>query len=170
MRFNTNHDKNAWDRPANLKFGPDGALMTQALVFLLPGVPLVYNGEEVGNTRRLDLFEKVDIDWTSSGSARQVLTTLGALRREHPWLAAGRIVPLQHDGPQAVLAFARQSSDEQRSLVGVYNFSTEAATVRLSPASASEGAFSYRFGGAGAADLNALHVPPRSAVILQRLP
>lgn len=168
MRFNTNHDKNAWDEPASLKFGPDGALMTQALTFLLPGVPLVYNGEEVGNTKRLDLFEKVDIDWSSAGPARRYLTTLGKLRRDHPWLANGPVQRLHHDGPEQILAFARRSPDGEQTLVGLYNFSAQPVTVRLNADHALEGRFTFVLGGNGVADLGSMTLPARTAAILQR--
>ena len=38
MRFNTNHDKNAWDAPAVKKFSPEGARATAVLMFTYPGV------------------------------------------------------------------------------------------------------------------------------------
>ena len=63
LRFATNHDKNAWDAPAILKFGPAGLKAATVLVNTLPGVPLIYTGEEVANDRRLSLFEKVEVDW-----------------------------------------------------------------------------------------------------------
>jgi cyclomaltodextrinase len=80
MRFNTNHDKNAYDGPAVRKLSPDGAKATAVLVFTFPGVPLIYNGEEVGNDKKLDLFEKVDIDWSEGAEFRELYTTLCALR------------------------------------------------------------------------------------------
>jgi glycosidase len=168
MRFNTNHDKNAWDAPANLKFGPDGALMTQALVFLLPGVPLLYTGEEAGNTKRLDLFEKVDVEWSVAGPARRYLAALGGLRRDHPWLASGDVKRLEHSGSPQVLAFARRSPEGNQTLVGIYNFASQIATVQLRPDPLLDGRFSFVLGGNGSADLSALVIPARSAVILQR--
>jgi glycosidase len=168
MRFNTNHDKNAWDEPASLRFGPDGALMTQALTFLLPGVPLVYNGEEVGNTKRLDLFEKVDIEWSGSASFRRVLAALGGLRRNHPWLATGDIQRLEHNGSTQLLAFARRSPDGEQTIVGVYNFASQPVTVQLRPDPLFDGRLTFVLGGEGTADLSALSLPARSAVILQR--
>ncbi len=41
LRFVTNHDKNAWDSPAVLKFGPAGLKVATVLVNTLPGVPLI---------------------------------------------------------------------------------------------------------------------------------
>ncbi|MCU0452058.1 MAG: alpha-amylase family glycosyl hydrolase [Bacteroidetes bacterium] len=170
MRFNTNHDKNAWDLPATTKFGPDGALMTQALAFMLPGVPLIFNGEEVGNTKRLDLFEKVGIDWSASGPARAFMTSLGRMRRDNPWLATGALHPLKHDGPRGVLAFGRRSDDGEQTLLGVYNFTSDPVTVGLEPDPLLEGSFVSVVGGSGTADPDQITLPARSAAILKRQP
>ena len=91
MRFNTNHDKNAWDAPCVEKFGPQGAKATAVLAFTFPGVPLIYNGEEVGNEKKLSLFEKVDIDWSNGKDFRELYEKLGLLRCEHPALRHGYV-------------------------------------------------------------------------------
>ena len=64
MRFSSNHDKNAWVMPAITRYGPEGARLAAALTFALPGVPLIYNGQEAANPLKLSLFEKVSIDWS----------------------------------------------------------------------------------------------------------
>ncbi|HXX64439.1 MAG TPA: alpha-amylase family glycosyl hydrolase, partial [Bacteroidota bacterium] len=64
MRFTTNHDKNAYDAPAVLKFGEPGLRLLTVLVNTIPGVPLLYTGEEAANDQRLSLFEKVPVDWS----------------------------------------------------------------------------------------------------------
>ncbi|HYJ89348.1 MAG TPA: alpha-amylase family glycosyl hydrolase, partial [Pyrinomonadaceae bacterium] len=46
MRFSDNHD----ERRAIARFGERGALAASALVFTLDGVPLLYNGMEVGDS------------------------------------------------------------------------------------------------------------------------
>ena len=89
MRFVTNHDKNAWDAPAVKKFGPGGLRVATVLVNTLPGVPLLYNGEEVANDRPLDLFEKVDIDWSRPREMGEMNRMLYALRRSNPALILG---------------------------------------------------------------------------------
>jgi len=129
LRFNTNHDKNAWDAPAVEKFGDKGADVTAALMFTLPGVPLIYNGEEVGNSKRLDLFEQVVIDWKSKGRHREVYRTLGALRHDHSWLSTGSIRPLQHNGGGSILAYVRTDDSSGTSLLCIFNFAARAAVL-----------------------------------------
>ena len=62
MRFSDDHD----ERRAIARFGEKGALAAQTLAFTLDGVPLVYNGMEVGDTAESGypaLFEKIPIYW-----------------------------------------------------------------------------------------------------------
>ncbi|MCA1817658.1 MAG: alpha-amylase, partial [Acidobacteria bacterium] len=62
MRFSDNHD----ERRAIARFGEEGALAASALMFTLDGVPMLYNGMEVGDTAESGapaLFERIPILW-----------------------------------------------------------------------------------------------------------
>src|ERR1044072_444336 len=62
MRFSDNHD----ERRAVARFGEPAALAASAFVFTLDGVPMLYNGMEVGDTTESGapaLFEKLPIFW-----------------------------------------------------------------------------------------------------------
>src|SRR5262245_64922387 len=62
MRFSDNHD----ERRAIVRFGERGALAASAFVLTLDGVPLLYNGMEVGDTTESGapaLFERLPIFW-----------------------------------------------------------------------------------------------------------
>lgn len=62
LEMSDNHDQ----RRAVACFGVSGALAASALMFTLDGVPLLYNGMEVGDTSESGdpaLFEKVPINW-----------------------------------------------------------------------------------------------------------
>ena len=129
MRFNTNHDKNAWDMPAATKFGVDGLKLTTVLVNTIPGVPLLYTGEEVANERRLDLFEKVEVDWNQPRVIGDLAATLFRLRRNGTALTMGSMVTLQCTPADAVFAFLRSSREED--LVVVLNFSRDSKVCTL---------------------------------------
>ena len=113
LRFNTNHDKNYWDGPAVTKFSPKGARTTAVLSFTFPGVPLIYNGEEAGNDKKLSHFEKVDIDWTKNIEFRAFYQVLAELRLSHIALRKGEYVPVVNSGGGKVLSFVRQMGDDQ---------------------------------------------------------
>ena len=107
MRFTTNHDKNAWDAPATEKFGSDGVALGNVLTFTMPGIPLIYTGEEVGNTKALSLFEKVDVDWSRPRTMGDLFASLARLRREHPALVGGSMERLARPSAPGVYAFRR---------------------------------------------------------------
>ncbi len=62
MLFTTNHDKNSWDECDTILYG-DALLPFAVLTLTLPGMPLVYSGQESGLDKRLAFFEKDKIDW-----------------------------------------------------------------------------------------------------------
>ena len=96
MRFVTNHDKNAWDAPAVTKFGPDGLKLAVALVATMPGVPMIYTGEEVANDRKLSLFEKVERGLEASPGYGEYLS------HPLPSAAGPQIAVAGNDGPHSV--------------------------------------------------------------------
>jgi glycosidase len=120
MRFNTNHDKNAWDGPAVEKFTPQGAKATAVLMFTYPGVPLIYNGEEVGNNKKLGLFEKTDIDWSKNADFRMLYEKLSLLRKQHLALVNGSYSAVQNSDSKQVLSFIRIKGED--SVLVVLNF------------------------------------------------
>jgi glycosidase len=129
MRFNTNHDKNAWDGPAVEKFSPEGAKATAVLMFTYPGVPLIYNGEEVGNNKKLSLFEKVNIDWSKGKDFRELYETLSLLRREHPALREGTYAAVPNSDGAQVYSFLRVRGKD--TVVVAINFGSQDVKVKL---------------------------------------
>jgi cyclomaltodextrinase / maltogenic alpha-amylase / neopullulanase len=125
MRFNTNHDKNAWDGPAVEKFTPLGAKATTVLAFTYPGVPLIYNGEEVGNNKRLSLFEKTDIDWSDHAEFRMLYETLSSLRKQHPAFVNGSYSVIQNSESNRVLSFMRVKREDSALVVINFGSSTK---------------------------------------------
>ena len=129
MRFNTNHDKNAWDAPAIEKYGKDGLKLSAVLINTIPGVPLIYTGEEVANDRRLSLFEKVDVDWNRSREMGDLYQRLFLLRKAHKALSRGEMIKLTSNSDEKVYAFFRVAGADK--VLTVLNFSGEACSALL---------------------------------------
>jgi len=129
MRFVTNHDKNAYDGPAVKKFGLDGLKLATVLVHTIPGVPLVYTGEEVANDWKLSLFEKIEVDWSRPRVMGEMNRALIALRKVNPALARGKFIRLKGTAEKDVCAFLRVAG-KSRVLVAL-NFSQSPQTTRL---------------------------------------
>ena len=130
MRFSSNHDENAWDSPDVIKFGSDGAKLAAVFVNTLPGVPLLYNGQEAGNAKKLGLFEKDSIDWSGGADFRKLYTALFAIRKSHPALS-GSMTRIPTSNEKQVYAFTRVSGADR--IIVALNFSKEKfnGTVRL---------------------------------------
>ena len=107
--------------------GGDGGL--RRLMFTLDGVPLLYNGMEVGdNTESAApaLFEKAPIDWNFAERRPQVAPyyqALAQLRRSHPAFTRGAVRWLGNDDEKRVLSFERAGAGE--TLVVVVNLSSQ---------------------------------------------
>jgi len=129
MRFTTNHDKNAWDAPAVEKLGKPGLKLATVLVNTLPGVPMIYNGEEVANDRKLSLFEKVDLDWMRPRELGELYRKLFDLRRTNSALPRGRFVRVRGDKEKSVFAFLRV--DGKRRVFVAVNFGDAPVRVKL---------------------------------------
>ncbi len=140
MNFTSNHDENSWNGHVFERLG-DGAKAFAALTFTLPGMPLIYSGQEAALDRRLAFFERDSIDWGDYAFA-DFYTTLAALKDRNPALwhgrAGGALRVLDHDQPRHVLAFLRERGDEQ--VLVVANLSGEERSVRLTDA-AIEGSY-----------------------------
>ncbi|WP_052430565.1 alpha-amylase family glycosyl hydrolase [Hymenobacter sp. DG25B] len=108
MHFTSNHDVNTWDGTEYERLGPL-ALAFAVLTVLLPGMPLVYSGQEAALSKRLAFFDKDPIDWQDF-PLQDFYTRLLQLKRHHPALRNGdttsHFQPLE-SAPE-VYAFIRQ--------------------------------------------------------------
>jgi glycosidase len=110
MRFTTNHDKTAWEDPPVKTFGRgSGARAAFVAAALLPGRPLLYNGQEVESPQKLGLFEREPIEWNQTGAAkaRAFYAAVLKLGRTEPALIARDLRPVQTSAPRDVIAYRR---------------------------------------------------------------
>ncbi len=126
MTFVSNHDKNSWEGTEYEQFGA-GLEAAIVLSVVGEGLPLVYNGQEAGNKKRLEFFEKDPIVWQEHAmtSFYKKLFTLKksctALWNGH-WGA--RMIRVPNDAETQVLSFVRQ--DQNGQVFCVLNFSAVA--------------------------------------------
>jgi cyclomaltodextrinase / maltogenic alpha-amylase / neopullulanase len=114
MRFSDNHDK----RRAISRFGESAAIAASALMLTLDGVPMLYNGMEVGDggeSASPALFERLPIYWDSA-SLRPGLTPfyvgLIELRKSHAALTSGDVEWLHNSDEAHVVTFLRRAPEE----------------------------------------------------------
>jgi glycosidase len=87
LRFMTNHDENSWNGTIDEKMG-DAQKAFAAYLFTIPGVPLLYNGQEADLDKRLEFFKRDPIEWKET-ELTPFYTKLVHLRTSHPALRHG---------------------------------------------------------------------------------
>jgi len=110
LRFTTNHDETAWDMPPVTLFGgPAGARAAFVAMALLPGRPLIYNGQEVESPQQLGLFVKEPVAWDQpdATAARAFYRRIIELARTHPAFTTTDFRALHTDSPADVIAYQR---------------------------------------------------------------
>jgi cyclomaltodextrinase len=127
LRFSDNHD----EPRAIARFGIRGALVAQAFMFTLDGVPLIYNGMEVGDATESGdpaLFEKMPIFWKPKDRPRirEIYRDLAKLRSQHPAFHNDQVTWLRNSDDRNVASFMRQDDKEQ--FVVLLNFSSRPAS------------------------------------------
>lgn len=130
MTFTSNHDKNAWEGHDGEVYGPAfGAFAVLAAT--LPGLPLIYGGQEAVLDKRIAFFEKDPIAWKDY-ALEPFYTELLRLKARHPALwngADGAPVELLPCGNKAVFAFRRAQRGDAVSVA--VNLSGRAQRVTL---------------------------------------
>ncbi|MCF4102569.1 alpha-glucosidase C-terminal domain-containing protein [Gillisia sp. M10.2A] len=125
MNFITNHDENSWSGTVQERMG-DASEAMLALSFTVPGMPLIYSGQEYDMDHRLLFFEKDSIPKTK-GKVWPVLVKLGKLKNENPALNGGKEAaaykPLETSASKKVLAFEREKAGNK--VVYIANMSKE---------------------------------------------
>ena len=110
LRFTTNHDETAWDDPPVRIFqGAAGARAAFVAMALLPGRPMVYNGQEVESPQKLRLFERDPIVWEQpdADAARAFYARVLRLARTHPALRTGPLRAVETTAAADVIAYGR---------------------------------------------------------------
>jgi glycosidase len=90
MVFTTNHDETSWDAtPIRLFNGLMGAQAASVASIFGPGVPLIYNGQEVGDSTILNLFEKIPVKWDLNPEMRKFYQKTLGFKANHKAFTAG---------------------------------------------------------------------------------
>lgn len=128
MRFTTNHDKNTWVAHDEELYGPAFKAFA-VLAATLPGMMLIYSGQESGLNKRLEFFEKDPIAWGSYALA-DFYRGLTSLKHAHPALwngAAGGSIEILPVTTRTLLAFRRVREDD--CITVLINFSRRSRKV-----------------------------------------
>ena len=113
MNFITNHDENSWNGTAKEKFGA-GENAFAVLTYTLPGIPLIYSGQEAGLDKRLRFFTKDTINWDNKELV-PFYQTLNKLKHSNEALQnppyGGTFIKVNNTKPKDVLSFIREKGE-----------------------------------------------------------
>lgn len=88
MNFTSNHDENSWNGTEYERMG-DAVEVFAAMTYVIPGMPLIYNGQEYDLKKRLRFFEKDTIPHLE-GKMGKIYEKLGKLKVENEALHGGK--------------------------------------------------------------------------------
>ncbi len=108
---------------------PQEAKILAVLKFMIPGVPLIYNGEETGIIKNPNSYDKVEIDWSNGKDLIELYCQLGTLHRDHPALRNGSYLSILNSENKTVYSFLRSSGED--SIITVINFGNEKKEINL---------------------------------------
>lgn len=133
MNFITNHDENSWSGTEFDRLGEAVSAMA-VLTFTYPGMPLIYSGQEVGNTKRLAFFEKDFIPGlTVANSTTAFYTKLVSLKSKNAALwnnSTAKLVPTPGNN-NSVIAYSRVSGVNKVLTVINASNTTQKVTLNL---------------------------------------
>jgi len=138
MMFITNHDENSWNGTVFERYGDAHALYA-TLAYTINGMPLLYGGQEAGNDRRLEFFEKDTVSW-GEYKFEDFYTKLLKLNQEEPalWngMHGGDYKRIATANDEEIFAFSRTKDKSQ--IIVLLNFSDHPNTVDFEEAISGE--------------------------------
>ena len=141
LRFTTNHDETAWDKPPVTLFGAAaGARAAYVAMALLPGRPLLYDGQEVESPQTLRLFYRDPVAWSgpNAAQARGFYGRVMRLAGTDSAFIAGALGEIETTAPNDVIAYLRGdalvlvNARPKRVAVAVTGFNVDRARDLLS--------------------------------------
>jgi len=130
MNFTSNHDENSWNGTEFERMGSAAQTMA-VLAATVPGMPLIYSGQEAKLEKRLSFFEKDPIDWKND-ELEDFYKKLLTLKHDNKALwngASGGSFEKVATGNPSVYSFNRVKDTDQ--VVVILNFSAKEQTVSL---------------------------------------
>ena len=127
MNFTSNHDENTWAGTVFDRYG-DGAKTFAALTYFLPGIPLIYNGQEYGLNKRLEFFEK-DFITKKQSDFYEFYSNLNSLKKENNILDIDSEIKFEiiETNNKNLICYKRTKNDD--SMYFVANLSEESQEI-----------------------------------------
>lgn len=134
IRYTENHDIVNDMLRAEVVCGERGAAAVSVVHFTLDGVPMLYNGQEIGDTSPQSIYARWPVGWAAACLPKPAAKLafhqkLCRLRRDELALHGGEVLWLDNDQPDAVVSFVRRAGAEE--IVTVASLSNRKTRVRV---------------------------------------
>jgi glycosidase len=124
MLFITNHDENSWHKTEYERLGESAVDAFNTLIYVLPGMPLTYTGQEEPMKKSLRFFDKDTVGF-GQYSRQELLSKLNTLKKDNPALwnvgFGGTIQFLKNSDPESILCVLRQKDNNK--VLSIFNLS-----------------------------------------------
>ncbi len=118
MFFTSNHDENSWNGTEFEKYGDAYKTMAVFSQTMYQGIPLIYNGQEDSNKKRLKFFVKDTIPWEGEMDLASFYKKMLNLRKTNPALAADASYKrLGSSADSSVFAYLRERDGHKVSVI-----------------------------------------------------
>lgn len=165
LNFIDNHDENSWAGTIKERMG-DAHKVYAVMSYTVPGMPLIYSGQEAQSDKRLAFFDKDQIDWSGISDWSEFYGRLNHLKQNYPALDAGlhkgSFSILKHSNEKEVFAFRRQKNEQE--IIVVLNLS--AKEQEMTPEQKLEGEYKDYFTDEIFAAIENIHLQPYGWKIL----
>jgi glycosidase len=130
LNFITNHDENSWSGTEYERMGK-GVNCFAAFTYIVPGMPLIYTGQEAALKKRLRFFAKDTVNWNDT-TLYSFYRRLNYLKHTNYALIAGNkdnVFKYAMDTIANTAVLFRKTGDDQ--VLGLFNFSDSIVKVRV---------------------------------------
>ncbi len=147
MQFITNHDENSWSGTEMERMGR-GMKTFAVLSFTIPGMPLIYSGQEIGMNKRLKFFEKDEIEWIENKELTAFYQTLTKVKHENKALwngkNGGKLVKIKADkNNDKIVSFLRKK--DNNTVIVILNVTGKPVTASLNLGAENAGEYTCIF-------------------------
>jgi glycosidase len=164
VRYLSNHDVNGSDGTTlDLFGGINGSMAAFVVVAYMKGVPMIYNGQEVGTTFKLTFpFTGADINWTPKPSITEEYKRVIAFRNSSTAIRRGTLTTYS---TADICAFTKEQGTEKVFVVS--NLRNAAGSLTL-PASLANTTWTNAMTGAAVTLTTKMDMTPYSYVVLKK--
>jgi glycosidase len=130
LNFISNHDENSWQGSAIERLHYFLEPLT-VLTFLLPGIPLIYSGQEAGNYRRLKFFDKDEIEWKPDKLFTLYKKLIDIRKSNSALWEEGQIIEIENDCKDVIISFGMYHQKIGKHTIVLLNLSDKEQTFYI---------------------------------------